>query len=180
MDIVARLKFFMDSLEIPSSQFADSCRIPRPTLSQLLNGRNKKISDEIITKIHEAYPELSIVWLMFGEGDMRVPTNIRFSEPQKQDYHPIESPQSQLNQANNEMRPQNNFVGISSQSRNSTPYDLFQPSENHSLPPKSNNIDSEPSVERVLNSIQNEKTKKITTILVFYDDNSFESFTPAP
>ena len=56
MDIVNRLKLFMDSESIGSTQFADACKIPRPTLSQILSGRNKKISDEVISKIHEAYP----------------------------------------------------------------------------------------------------------------------------
>ena len=56
MDIASRIKIFMDYLGIPSSQFADTCGIPRPSLSQLLNGRNKKVSDEVIGKIHDAYP----------------------------------------------------------------------------------------------------------------------------
>lgn len=60
MDIVTRLRQFMEYRQIPISQFADTCNIPRPTLSQLLNGRNKKVSDELITKIHDAYPSLSV------------------------------------------------------------------------------------------------------------------------
>ena len=73
MDIVSRLKFFLSHNGISNSTFADTCDIPRPTLSQLLNGRNKKVSDELITKIHNAYPALNIMWLMFGDGDMFVP-----------------------------------------------------------------------------------------------------------
>lgn len=76
MDIVGRLKLFLDYLGIPVTQFADNCGIPRPTLSQLLNGRNKTVRDEIIAKIHEAYPQLSIMWLMFGEGEMVAGENI--------------------------------------------------------------------------------------------------------
>ena len=81
MDIVSRLKTFINHLNIPVTQFADNCSIPRPTLSQLLNGRNKKVSDELIGKIHETYPELSVLWLMFGEGDMLHKKNIEISEP---------------------------------------------------------------------------------------------------
>ncbi len=73
MDIVSRLKSFLQQSGIANSQFADNCDIPRPTLSQLLNGRNKKVSDEVIGKIHRAYPHLNIMWLMFGDGDMFVP-----------------------------------------------------------------------------------------------------------
>ena len=73
MDIVSRLKLFLQQSGIANSQFADNCEIPRPTLSQLLNGRNKKVSDEVIAKIHRAYPHLNIMWLMFGDGEMFVP-----------------------------------------------------------------------------------------------------------
>ena len=82
MDIVSRLKEFINYLAIPVTQFADTCKIPRPSLSQLLNGRNRKVSDELIGKIHEAYPELSVMWLMFGEGTMLFNSNIKTSEPQ--------------------------------------------------------------------------------------------------
>ena len=82
MDLVNRLKYYLEENKIAISQFADKCRIPRPTLSQILNGRNKKISDELISKIHEAYPDLSVLWLMFGEGDMVTNANTRTSEPE--------------------------------------------------------------------------------------------------
>ena len=50
MDIVSRLKQFLQQNGIANSLFADTCDIPRPTLSQLLNGRNKKVSDEVIAQ----------------------------------------------------------------------------------------------------------------------------------
>lgn len=67
-----RLKHFLESQGLTNSQFADTCSIPRPTLSQILTGRNKKISDILIGMIHKAYPQLSILWLLFGEGEMMV------------------------------------------------------------------------------------------------------------
>ena len=54
MDIVDRLKQFIDYLEIPVTKFADNCEIPRPTLSQLTNGRNKSVRNELVEKIHRA------------------------------------------------------------------------------------------------------------------------------
>lgn len=84
MDIASRLRQFMAEKNIASSQFADSADIPRPTLSQLLNGRNKKISNELIAKIHEAFPSLNVLWLMFGEGEMEQNANMQFSQPQNQ------------------------------------------------------------------------------------------------
>lgn len=72
-----RLKHFLDYTGMTNSQFADSCGIPRPTLSQLLSGRNKKLSDQVLLPIHRRFPELSLVWIMFGEGDMLMPGSDR-------------------------------------------------------------------------------------------------------
>lgn len=71
-NIAVRLKLLMERLGISNSQFADECKISRPTLSQLITGRNKKVSDVIISQIHSAFPNLSVLWLLFGEGDMWV------------------------------------------------------------------------------------------------------------
>ena len=72
-NVAIRLKGFMDEMDLTNSQFADKCGIPRPTLSQLLTGRNKKISDVLVGQIHNAFPRLSVLWLLFGEGDMFIP-----------------------------------------------------------------------------------------------------------
>lgn len=79
MDIVDRLNYFLENSGISKSQFADNCNIPRPTASQILSGRNKKISDEIIAKVHIMYPQLSIMWLMFGEGNMLTSKEVPFA-----------------------------------------------------------------------------------------------------
>ena len=58
-----RLKVFMDSTGLNNSQFADRCGLPRPSFSQLLSGRNKKVSDVVLTRIHDAFPQLNMLWL---------------------------------------------------------------------------------------------------------------------
>jgi len=88
----------MDSNNIAISQFADTCKIPRPTMSQILNGRNKKISDELITKIHTAYPSLSVLWLMFGEGEMDIFEDTQTSEGQKTSDERVSNQQTADNQ----------------------------------------------------------------------------------
>lgn len=98
MDLVNRLKLFMDDSDITISQFADACQIPRPTMSQILNGRNKRVSDELIAKIHQTYPQLSVLWLLFGEGDMCGNENIEISEPQNQSSDDISQTQISENQ----------------------------------------------------------------------------------
>lgn len=156
MDIVSRIKTFMSQNSIGSSIFADKCDIPRPTLSQLLNGRNKKVSNEVLDKIHLAYPELSMMWLIFGEGEM--------------------------------------MTGIGQNQTNSQPTifdenDEFD-AEDFSVEENSNPVEGKNIVVEAIQALtktgvkKNEKTdvvttdKKIVNIMVFYSDNSFESFVP--
>lgn len=68
MDIIARLNEFVSQRKLSPSQFADILGIPRPSASQILSGRNKKISNEFLGKIHNAFPDLDLMWLMFGEA----------------------------------------------------------------------------------------------------------------
>ncbi len=156
MDIVSRIKTFLSLNGIAYSIFADKCDIPRPTLSQLLNGRNKKVSNEVLDKIHVAYPELSMMWLMFGEGEM-------MSEIGKN----ITNLQSSIFDENEEFNEDIESDDI-----------------------KQNHVqDANPVVEALQSLSMNmvktqeksgssENEKRIVNIMVFYSDNSFESFVP--
>lgn len=156
MDIVSRIKTFLSLNGISYSIFADKCDIPRPTLSQLLNGRNKKVSNEVLDKIHVAYPELSMMWLMFGEGEM-------MSEIGKN----ITNLQSSIFDENEEFNEDIESDDI-----------------------KQNHVqDANPVVEALQSLSMNmvktqdksgssENEKRIVNIMVFYSDNSFESFVP--
>lgn len=88
MDIVDRLVAYRDYIGLTSSQFADKAGIPRPTLSQFLNGRNKRLSDDMTAKLHAAFPDLNILWLLFGEGDMVTSANIEISEGKNTEKSP--------------------------------------------------------------------------------------------
>lgn len=70
--VASRLKLFIDTSGLTSAQFADMCGVPRPSLSQILSGRNKKVSDVLVGQIHKAFPDLSVMWLLFGEGPVKV------------------------------------------------------------------------------------------------------------
>lgn len=158
-NVAIRLKHFMEKIGISNSQFADQCGIPRPSLSQLLNGRNKKISDVLVGQIHERYPELSVLWLLFGEGSMLNPTPLSTalaSEGQKfmdddadedenaeeiELTYPKNEPQALINKG---------FMGVSKGTENSGKIE-----KNRVIP------------------------RKVTSITVFYDDNSYETFIPS-
>lgn len=154
-NIAIRLKGFMENQGLSYSQFADTCGIPRPSLSQILNGRNKKVSDIILTQIHDAFPQLSITWLLFGEGDM---------------YGSIESLPSQT--AKNEGTA-GNSLDFTDNMFNDAPFGF---EEQVAMPPR-----------EIMNVVQKAQSKtnsssvprKVVSITVFYDDNSYEVFSPA-
>lgn len=177
MDIVSRLKRYMDYQQIAISQFADTCSIPRPTISQILNGRNKKISDELIGKIHSAFPDLSVVWLMFGEGDMLSGANIKTSEAQKDSKLTFDDSQiseHEIFQTEQELFPEiSEIYAKKNELENPTHITSYSPTEaaaKGNLPPA--------NIANALSG-KTEPSKKITSIVVFYADNTFQTFTPS-
>lgn len=173
-NIAFRLKFLIEELGISSSQFADKCDIARPTLSQLLTGRNKKISNLIIEQIHAAYPELSILWLLFGEGEMwtsPVEQNSSDKEPSDEDMTQIESKNPRENlefpSSGHITQREDKETGLKScetsvKSSNIEQIDTTQKS--------SGNLDK---VE-----ILREKTRKVVQVTIYYDDSTFQTFYP--
>lgn len=178
--IFERLKKFLDATALTSSQFADAANIPRPTFSQLLSGRNKKVSDEIFRKLHEAFPQLSIPWLMFGEGAML---------------------NSGYNIAGEEITP---VISDGTISEMSAPDISNQNADNPNFtinPPENGNCgnlnveknDIQPAICIDTESIEaiqtikklaieawekSKSTRRVVRITVFYDDSSYESFGP--
>ncbi len=177
MDIPARIKLFLDSTGIQNSQFADTCGIPRPSLSQLLNGRNKKVSDEVIGKIHDAYPNLSVLWLLFGEGDMLQSGNIETSERKNEDISPIfPTDESDLEEFNFAEPP---FPSSNKKdaNRNFAEKDI-KSNQNIEEIPVQRVSSRNPEQQDTQLSIKSDMSKKVLSIMVFYSDNSFETFVP--
>lgn len=178
MDLVSRLKTYIESIAMPVTQFADACAIPRPTFSQLLSGRNKKVSNELITKIHEAFPELNVLWLMFGQGDMLVDNNIGVSEPQITPKSEFSESQHSTEQSYTSQILQfdetPDFMADNSDATDENEIELS--------PQTSGSIEQQNMVHGIggLQSIAlpGDSTKRIVNIIVYYSDNSFQAFVP--
>lgn len=67
-NFVNRLEFILHNYDYSASSFADKVGVQRSSLSHLLSGRNKPSLDFIL-KINEAFPELSLEWLIKGTGN---------------------------------------------------------------------------------------------------------------
>lgn len=197
MDIVARLRRYMDRNGIPVSVLADTAQISRPTLSQILSGRNKKVSNEVISKLHAAYPDLNIMWLLFGDGDMESGENIETSSRQNGLFETSFDSEPVGFESDMTVKPEKTPLPNSDQTRDSDPslgeigtegYG-FERNRQSFAPSSSRNRTATPSVaprneqpSEVHSpgiSFLPDSTKKVQQIMVFYSDNSFEIFTPA-
>lgn len=188
MDLADRIKIFINFLAIGSSQFADNCKIPRPTLSQILNGRNKKISDEIIGKIHQTYPTLSVLWLMFGEGDMVIDANTRISEPQEggiidfgEQQHTNTKPIAEYDNIQftiPDFNAEKNSTGFSDNPAPTAMEKAPKNKENARTLAEAGESSINFQIPPIAPSSSDGGSRRIVNIMVFYSDNSFESFTP--
>lgn len=194
MDLVSRLKEYITKTSIPVTQFADMCGIARPTLSQLLNGRNKKVSNEIIEKIHSAFPSLSLYWLMFGEGEVEIGENIEFSEGKMalktpetdnslfesqddSDVFDISTPSRETGESGiieffDQAKERNDAGNNRSMAQNS-----FVKKE--AVAATDGNAASERHGEAVSMKANQGAGKNISSIMVVYSDNSIQWFYPA-
>ena len=71
-----RLKNWMESEGLKSSEFADTIGVNRATISHILSGRNKP-SIDFFEKLLHAYPNLNSNWLITGIGYMTAQIEIQ-------------------------------------------------------------------------------------------------------
>ncbi len=62
-----RVKELINLLEMSYADFAEKVGVQPSSISHIVSGRNKP-SVDFIQKIHKAYPDLNIDWLLFGTG----------------------------------------------------------------------------------------------------------------
>lgn len=182
-NVAERLKTFIEMKGLSYSQFADKCGIPRPSLSQLITGRNKKINDSMVGQIHKEFPELSIVWLLFGEGQMEngSPKN----EPEAPFIDSTENfgsifPDLPLTDENFVRQNLENTTNSTSNSKISKENGLNSPKNDAEL---FGNKDDRLSkkLKDLTAQIENlrRNPRKVIQITVYYDDSTFETFLPS-
>jgi transcriptional regulator with XRE-family HTH domain len=164
-NVAIRLKGFIESEGLTNSQFADRAGIPRPSLSQLLTGRNKKISDVLVGQIHKAFPDLSVIWLLFGEGEMLV--SAPGKEEKDDDALNLFSDEENFLDDDTEMIKKSNLNALNTPRK-----------------PVPNRMNSEIEEDLRIVELQRQIDKmkrnprKVSHITVYYDDSTFETFYP--
>lgn len=79
--MVERIRALLAWQQLSPTQFADRIGVGRPVLSHILSERNKP-SLEVMRQIRRAFPELSLLWLLEGEGEMLENTGSQVNSPE--------------------------------------------------------------------------------------------------
>lgn len=164
-NVAIRLKGFIESRGLTHSQFADKCSIPRPTLSQLMSGRNKKVSDLVVGQIHKAFPELSVLWLLFGEGDMI--DDVSSSTPNVGEKSLFDDEIPELSGVSSSNTSRSNVSALNNPSSAIQNADYKR-------------VDYELKISELQKQIDKLRAnpRKVSHITVYYDDSTFETFYP--
>lgn len=173
--VAGRIKQFIESLGITITQFADNTGIQRSSMSQILGGRNQKISISTIGKIHATYPDLSIYWLLYGSGPMLSGASTGLPEEQNEDLRlSMGNSDPFLSLFDNENRI--NATKDAAESK------YAKENESNRRPDMADKLENEQiNVQNSFNNrnhLASEKNKRVVKIMIFYSDNTFESFSP--
>ena len=145
-----RIKKIMDSENLSPAKFADKLQINRAVISHILNGRNNPSLD-VVTKILSDMDYLNSDWLINGKGSMY---KDGYSAP----------------------TDQNNWSLFNSSDINavdSAPHSEYA-KENELTAPAS--VDKPAGVQHL--SQVSGSARKVKQIIIYYTDNTFETFTP--
>lgn len=145
-----RIQKIIDAEGITAAEFADMIGVQRSNVSHVLNGRNNP-GFSFIQKVLETFPKVNSRWLLTGEGEL---------------YN------NEKNTPANKAMP-DLFTSIE-------PEKKVQP---EALPKQNVNKSTLPGNESVDNTADNKQNnplpKKVTRVLIFYDDHTFDDYRPA-
>ena len=139
----------LERVNLTPGNFADKIGVAPATISHILSGRNKYPSAEVMLRLHETYPEIDLNWLLTGEGTLI-----------KDD-------------------PDSMFTGslFGDNLINATKSAAEAENRKENTLETANNVDN-PVVKQEI--IYKEKpTRKIAEIRIFFDDGTYETFTPS-
>ena len=145
-----RIKLIMEKENLTPAKFADRLQINRAIISHILNGRNNPSLD-VVTKILSEMNYINTEWLINGTGNM-------YKEGFK-DSPPLTEPDL-FNQDTT------NAVKVSETLEKSKEMEIKQVDNGNQL------SENKPVVSLRSND------RKITQIIIYYDDNTFEVFGP--
>lgn len=159
-----RIRLIMEAEDMTPARFADTLQIGRPVISHILNGRNNPSLD-VITRILSEMPYINADWLISGKGTMYKDGYVKTSTS------PVFSEEQEI-LVNNNREPDlfsqsfTNPENTTEKAKYETEKELSSPIEPIDIP-----------VKEVVKYI-NKPDKKISKIIIYYSDNTYEAFSP--
>ena len=144
-----RIKKIMDKEDLTASKFADRLEINRAVISHILNGRNNPSLD-VVTKILSEMSYINSDWLLSGVGSM-YKDGFTPKEENERSLFPKETLNTGEDTDVNKYAKENNFKGSLVTDKVNDKQDVTSLSVNN---------------------------RKVRQIIIYYDDNTFETFTP--
>lgn len=153
-----RLLRILDSEQLTSSKFADVIGVQRSSVSHIISGRNKP-SYDFLQKTLKAFPMVNAEWLLLGTGNMYM------GEDRSATGNLFEQSSAKKVQAEK----------LSARTETG---ELSAPDSNESIS-ADNGSDILHSGEDKNDDRKNilPESRQISRIVIFYDNNTFESFT---
>ncbi|MBR4988308.1 MAG: helix-turn-helix transcriptional regulator [Bacteroidaceae bacterium] len=169
-----RIELLMKCYNLSSSQFADRTGIQRASVSHILSGRNKP-SLEVLLKIYEAFPGLSMEWLMagIGEGPTMPVSSAREDSVQPQTVGLFAGMESDVVENNAFMTPGvvEPIVPV-----------VKKPRVQPEMPRQTDFVASQPEKRKTVQSRHAAQPsvvqRKIKEIRIFYTDGTYETLIP--
>lgn len=156
-----RLVQFLAAEGISQAQFADTINVARASISHILAGRNKP-SFDFIQSMGKNYPDLNLEWLITGKGKMYKNSSQSVQSPTT--YSPAPENNVFENTLFNDEMTSLEDLDKEVQTPNNEPIKPIRKVQDKSM-----RKESAPSPLQPKSGM-----KKITKIVVFFDDNTFQ------
>lgn len=169
-----RIRQLMLDKGMSQKAFASELCIAEATLSGIFNGRTRP-TNLTVNAIHERFPDVNISWLMFGEGEMYVGSS------HGQQTGDVGSAMAKTQNAEADLfsdLPQSVGRYDASGQMSDHSVDVAKGAQGVSAVFAGNGIPSmSPNVQYIEKYIDRPQ-RKITEIRIFFDDGTYETFTP--
>lgn len=160
-----RILHIMREKGMSQQEFAKAIEVSPASLSNIFNGRTNPTNNHV-NAIHHHFPDISINWLMFGEGDMYVSSDAVSSDGSMTDGGNVVSPMQQNAPDGTLFTQQYPNTGGSIQ------FNADESANGTDIRPEQSPV---PVLREVVKYIDKPQ-RKITEIRIFFDDGTYEVF----
>ena len=157
-----RIRQIMESQHMTQQVFAEFIGVGAATLSSIFNDRTRPTLN-IVEAIKKKIPNISTDWLMFGSGDMYLSENPTPNAGSDSGFQGADNRQMGYS-------PMLDFNETSSP----TPQNSFLQPQNVNSVKSTRQISPRDEVK-----IFDKPQRRVTEIRIYYDDQTWESFTPS-